>query len=387
MLRRRVREDLPLGGARPSDEADGSGKSIKMEAPLAKAIRTADGFVKGSWIWLFVSVLLILGGWSIMRRSSASMVLDCNSNGCTLTVQTPKSWQSRSPPMLPFRRKTVIQFDKDQLVRSDNIKWNHSDQQIVENHGASSPTYNQPKDEDDDTSGGRSNKRNKKRNKKNKKKKKYKRTNNGGPDANGNYDSYIIILREPLPDIQDEEDPNESPSKKMQRKMAAQHNRMENDPNSLASQLAPFAVTNDLSRTDAATSDTEYILHLRDFNVGMTRRLARTSVTKINAYTKGRRLNCTIRESRPVKWQGLVMLILGIFSLVLCLLLGEFVEEYDPSKHGSYRSRMAEMRRREEAKRAKLKRSYGRAAATRRRPSKLSTSTDRSSAYGGYNRY
>jgi len=82
------------------------------------------------------------------------------------------------------------------------------------------------------------------------------------------------------------------------------------------------------------------------------------------------------------------MLILGIFSLVLCLLLGEFAEEYDPSKHGSYKSRMAEMRRREEAKKAKLKRSYGRAAATRKRPSRLSTSTtDRSSAYGGYSRY
>jgi len=353
---------------------------IKMDAPLVRAIRSADGFVKGTYIWLIVSILFVCIGWSMISRNSASMVLECNTSGCSLAIQTPSDWQKRKSDGYESRSKTTIQFKKDQLVRADNIKWDHASQQIVENYGSDSPTYNQQRDDDDkdvaptNNTGGRPSKpwnKHKRHHKKNKNKKKYKRVINRGPDKNGNYDSYIVILREPLPDndVEEEEDPNESPSKRMQRKMTAQHKRMEHDPTSLSAQLAPFAVTNDLSNTDAAASDTEFIMHLRDFNVGITRRLARTSVSKINAYTKGRRSNVIIRENRPVKWQGLVLLILGIFSFVLCLLLGQFAEEYDPAKHGSYKNRMAEVRRREEAKKSRLRKSHARAAgAIRRRP-------------------
>merc|ERR1711966_644159 len=93
--------------------------------------------------------------------------------------------------------------------------------------------------------------------------------------------------------------------------------------------LAPFAIS---------LSNNEYIIHPRDFNL-QTRRLARTIVSKIVGYTKGRRSSFIVRESRPVSWQGLLLLILGIFSFVLCLLLGQFWEEYDPTKAGSYRKR------------------------------------------------
>merc|ERR1711862_1063563 len=107
------------------------------------------------------------------------------------------------------------------------------------------------------------------------------------------------------------------------------------------------------------------------------------SASKINAYTKGRRSNVIIRESRPVKWQGLVLLILGIFSFVLCLLLGQFAEEFDPTKHGSYKSRMAEVRRREGAKKSRLRRSHARAAgAIRRRPPSSSGGSTRSASSG-----
>jgi hypothetical protein len=139
---------------------------------------------------------------------------------------------------------------------------------------------------------------------------------------------------------------------KMARRIQEQHNRMVNDPNSLANRLAPYVVVPDGG--DLATS-TEYILHLRDFNIGYTRRLARTVVSKINAYVKGRRSSFIIRESRPVAWQGLVMLIFGIFSLVLCLLIGQFWEEEDPTKDGSYKKRMTEIKRRKEMEKNRLR--------------------------------
>ncbi|KAL9189025.1 hypothetical protein ACHAXT_011515 [Thalassiosira profunda] len=347
------------GGGLPTTASskieDGSGKSIKMEAPLAKAIRSADGFIKGTYIWLFVSIFFIWGGWTWIRRSSASIVLDCKAEGCTLTFQPPYSFLPRdSDSGIPIKRKsrskrkTKIDIKRDQLVRADNILWDPNSQEIVQNYGLNSPSYasQQQNDNDDEVEDegqdeGIPNKRpNKKWNKRNKKKrKKYKKKRNaatyknGRPDADGNYDSYVIILRDPLPpsiEGEEEEDPDESPSMRMARQMEMQHHHMAHDPNSLASVIAPFAVK------DSDIASTEYIVHLRDFNLGQTRRLARTAVSKINAYAKGRRATCILRESRP------------------------FWEEYDPTKVGPYRKRMAELRKREEARKARQRKNYSR---------------------------
>ena len=351
--------------SQPSSYSDGSGKSIKMEAPLVKAIRKADGFIKGTYIWLFISLFFVWAGWSWIRSDSASMILDCNSNGCTLTINTPKSFLPRHSSFnesktRKAKRKNKIQIWSEQLVRADNIKWDPQSDQILENYGVDSPTYsnnnnnnnnnnNSPDENEEPTNNkrGRKNKYDRYKNKYNTNGYNYR---TGGPDKDGNYDSYVVIFRDPLPTIEsnqegEQEDHDESSSMKMAREMQAHHNRLANDPNSLANRLAPYAVVADGS--DLASS-TEYILHLRDFNIGFTRRLARTSVSKINAFAKGRRSSFILRESRPVPWQGLVLLILGIFSTVLCLLIGQFWEENDPTKEGSYKKRMAEIKRRKE---------------------------------------
>ena len=342
-----------------SSYSDGSGKSIKMDAPLVKAIRKADGFTKGSYIWLFVSLFFVWAGWSWIRSVSASMILDCNSSGCSLTINTPKSFLPRNKPFnddnRKFKRKNKIRIWKEQLVRAENIKWDPQSDVIVENFGNSSPTYSNNDNSPGENEGQEMDDNNKKKGQKKYNKYKYKYNTNGynyrtgGPDEDGFYDSYVIVLRDPLPKTvydQDEgNDHDQSPSMKMARQMQEQHNRMTNDPNSLVNRLAPYAVVED---GRDMSSSTEYALHLRDFNIGSTRRLARTVVSKLNAYVKGRRSSVLIRESRPVPWQGLVMLILGIFSTVLCLLIGQFWEESDPTRDGSYKKRMTEIKRRKE---------------------------------------
>jgi len=374
MLRRRGGGgDLPTFTSNQTSLPDGSGKSIKMEAPIVKAVRTASVFTKWTYGWLFISSLFMWGGWTWIRRKSASIIVDCKASKCTITIQPPYDFLPRNT-IVPSRkkslkRKTKIEIDREQLVRADNIKWDPLTQSITANYGSNSPTYSsQQTNEDEDESTTGSKRPTKPWNKHNKKKRKGRPSyRSGGPDDDGFYDSYVIVLRDPLPaeNLSENEGIDESPSKKMQRQMQTQHKFMENDPNSLSSLLVPFAIQDGSEsrynsrrineNKDTNLFNTEYIIHPRDFNVGQTRRLSRTAVAKINAYTKGRRTNFILRESRPVAWQGLILLILGIFSFVLCLLLGQFYEESDPTKEGSYRKRMAEIKKRNEAMNRKRK--------------------------------
>ena len=394
LLRRRNSSTLPTNFAESSPITDGSVRSIKLDAPLTKAIKSADNYIKGTYVWLLLSILSIYYGSVWIYRSSASMSLDCNNNNtCTLFVRVPKGyhWNGFEPA-----RTTSVEIKREQIVRADNIKWDPKNHIIVDNYGLAGPpsSYNtnnnqqqQEEDKDDSSgeeggegggaggsggasSGGRtSNKPWKKQKGRNKKYNKYKKKKNSGPkgmyytrtgpDENGNYDSYIVVLRDLLPPsdtLHVEEDviggehhlnPNdEGPSKMMQRQMAERHEQMLHDPTSFASRIGPFAIL--------SHDSLEYIIHLRDFNVDKTHRLARTTVSKINAYVNKKRTSFIIREERPVMWQGLVLLILGIFSFVLCLLLGIFWEEYDPTKHGSFKKRMAEMRKLAESKKRRM---------------------------------
>ena len=277
------------------------------------------------------------------------MTIDCKPAGCILQINKPKSFTPRNSislsPKEISKRKIRIEFTREQLVRSDNILWNPHDEKIVENYGLSSPTYDNKEEEEElDISKKRPNKGRKKKKKKKKFSKKM-----WGPDDDGNYHSYTLVLRDAIPQLDEDskgnnEDNDESPSMKMARQMHHMHDVMLNDPESLAAKLSQFVILSGKQHDNPL----QYNLHLRDFNVAQTRRLARTSVSKINAYAKGRRSSFSIREARPISWQGLTLFILGIFSLILCLLLGQFWEEYDPTKEGSYKKRMAEIRRRKE---------------------------------------
>lgn len=380
-LLRRRNSSLPTNVTEHA-AVDGSVRSIKLDAPLTKAIKSADGCIKGSYAWLFVSVLSIYIGSVWIFRHSAMMSLDCQGDACTFSVRVPKGYEWNG--FVPVERNTKIDVKREQIVRADNIKWDPTNHVIVENYGLGSPSYiNQQENKEEDSeegaegavAGGRSNIPWNKQKGRNKKKKKYKKKGGRyytrtGPDANGNYDSYTVVIRDLVPISFEEEvgagissdHTDEGPSKKMQRQMEARHLQMMHDPTSFASRIAPFAILGE----DAL----EYVLHLRDFNVDKTHRLPRTTVSKINAYVNKKRSSFVLREARPVSWQGLVLIILGIFSLVLNLLLGTFWEEYDPTKVGSYKSRMTEMRKRAEANKLAMQKRRA-ASALRRSPQQV----------------
>lgn len=68
----------------------------------------------------------------------------------------------------------------------------------------------------------------------------------------------------------------------------------------------------------------EYVLIMRRYNIGHTKRKVATIVTRIKQYSKEHRSRITVREKRNVRWQGILGIVFGMFSLLLALLGGQF---------------------------------------------------------------
>ena len=63
---------------------DGSGKSIKMDAPVVKAWKKASGYTRGSYYALAVTIFLVYYGYSSLRY------WNCTSNFCLLDESRSK---------------------------------------------------------------------------------------------------------------------------------------------------------------------------------------------------------------------------------------------------------------------------------------------------------
>lgn len=70
----------------------------------------------------------------------------------------------------------------------------------------------------------------------------------------------------------------------------------------------------------------QYMVTMRRYNVRDKRRRVSSLVNKINLYINGTKDRLVIRENRNIMWQGIVGLVFGVFSLLLSLVLGQFLE-------------------------------------------------------------
>lgn len=70
----------------------------------------------------------------------------------------------------------------------------------------------------------------------------------------------------------------------------------------------------------------EYLLPLRLYNVGHTKRGSITQYNKIQSYLNRRRTRMFIQENRNVAWQGILLMVIGCVSFLASLLIGQFRE-------------------------------------------------------------
>lgn len=275
MFQRNNRESLPsyggdgggsgglLFGGGSNGKLDGSGRSIRMEAPITKAWRRADSYTKVSYYILAATLFMIFYGIRSLRYGNASIWLTCHQQECTLEV-TPSGGKTL----------TVV-FDRSQL---------HSAQAIKTDTAGNFLEIDNDKYEPPPRHG---------------KKKKYKRPSNynsKGPDSEGKYKTYRIKI------LQSSDDTD----------------RKDNDED------VDFSVVKDYLTVD---HDGSYNLHMRHFGLSQTRMRVRSNVNKVESYIKRRRQKLLLKESATLPWQGILCLVFGLVFFLLVILLGQFFEE------------------------------------------------------------
>lgn len=240
---------------------DGSGKSIKMDAPIVKAWKKSSGYTKATYYCLVANILIAFLGYRALRHSNASVWLTCHAQYCDLKI-TP-----------PGRLGTIkVEFSRQQIVKSVAIKIDKQGNFVKLDNSPTIPMYS------------------------GKRKGKYK-SNSKGPDREGLYDSYTLVLRDGAP---------ESSSNEYE---------------------ASLDTIKQFTHPEEGGNNENLVLSMRRFNFGQTRRRTKTMVSKVDAYLKHRRHQLTIKENSPLSWQGIVGLVLGLFGFLLTCLIGQFWDE------------------------------------------------------------
>jgi len=214
----------------------------------------------------------------------ASIWLTCTAEDCTLQI-TP---QGR-------RGTTEVDFARRQLLNAEPIKVDLDGNFVKKDD--SDPYSNMYRDP-----------------RRKKGKQKYRPGFEKGPDKEGNYDSYHLVLQ-PLQDAEKNEE-------------KAAGGTQEEDDDEVVSD---FSTIKEYTRVD---DKGQLVLQMRRFNLGETRRRTRIMVNKVDAYVKKRRHKLILKENAGLSFLGIFSMVFGLFVLCLTILLGQFMEEPPKRRQG-----------------------------------------------------
>lgn len=298
MFRRRNSEGLPTVSGHathaprfsfrnsPTAGGDGSASSIRLQSPVARAIEKSSKPVRITYGLFFTCILFMFSGYRYIRSQSASVWLTCHRQECHLQI-TPRG----------FRTTVSLHIARRQVLKSIPVK-TKQDGTFVTSEGVK--LHEDWKDKK-----GR-----------NKKKKSANTSNYKGPDPEGNYLSYAVLLRDAG---------TEAPETPETVKTTLMGMKEEESPDADLTSVKHFL--------DATDEPGVYRLIIRKFNIAQTKRRIRTISQKIDSYIKKRRHKLLLKENAAPSWQGILICIVGLIGFCLTLLLGQFWD--DPPKRSS----------------------------------------------------
>jgi hypothetical protein len=270
---------------------DGSARSIDTVPQIQKTWQRTSVATRTTWICLLTSLWMVWYGWRWVRYRSGGITIDCHSVTCELKIE-PLGWAK------PVR---ILNLPRHQIVATMGVKTTKdgtfvTDQNVVL-HEPFIPGRGQSKDYN--------------------KKSSYK-----GPDADGYYISYGIVL-------QDKKSVNDHHS---------EGGNIMNDSDDVDLQaLVPYAdpyertVHEQEEQQQQQPSTIKYYrLIPRQFGVRESKRRVRTMVTKLDGYIQRRRQKLIVREFAPPAWQGVVMMVVGSMTFFVALALGQCTDPVVP---------------------------------------------------------
>ena len=279
---------LPL---RPSAN-DGSASSIRLSKPLSVMWKQASTGTKATYISFFVFLFLLYLGIRSIRHHNAHVHLDCQSTDCRLSLL----------PVGVGRKKIILNFPRRQMIDNYPVKTTIDGKVVKINPSLDDDMVHRKRKGPGKTP-------------------QYK-----GPDKNGHYLSYAIVLQQPG-------------SNSDKNKQEAEQSGDDNDQAELVdlSALHPFAEILDGG---------ELRMAFRQFRIGQTSRRVRTMNNRIDSYIKKRRQRVLVKENGVPSWQGILLITLGTVGFLLTLLIGQFVDE---PEHGHYQGPGARRRSSQES--------------------------------------
>jgi len=306
---------------------DGSGISIQMEAPILRAAKNASSYTKRSYMALILLMGTLLFSYRIIVNDYAFISLQCDTQNCDLKIKPPRE------------RTFSFTFDRRQLEFVQEVRVDGNGKIMSSNHSTTTSSTSSSSTSSSSTSYPKRN-----------------QFDDRYPDQNGHYKSYIITLRKEGKDDATAHNLKEELSKEITDEMMKYGSAAMTDPDIMEkfkqrersiktimeqtserirveqnlpdlSPLLPHCDRYDppIHHSHHHHSHTCHIL-LRKYNIGETRRRVTALVSRIFTYIEGRRQNLDVRESRNVKWQGILLMIFSVFGLLITLIAGQFVE-------------------------------------------------------------
>lgn len=267
---------------------DGSASSIHTPHAMQLLWQRASGPVRTTWIMILLSVIMLFFGYRWLRYSSAGVSITCLSLSCDITIY----------PIGFLRPVKVSNLHRDQIAGVMPIKTQRDGTFVTDRNIVLMDPYTK---------------------KKGKKKYSYAKSSSyKGPDENGYYLTYAIIL-EKKEDSGNRLDNTES-------------NILEDTvPQVDLTPLLPYLDLYDAPSSDAtnvdAPSSKKYRLIPRKFGTRHNQRRVRSMIQKIEGYIKHRRQKIVINENAAPAWQGIVLLVVAATTLLITIALGQFYDE------------------------------------------------------------
>lgn len=255
--------DLPMSSR---SSVNGGGRSVQMETPIMRAIRTSTLYTRLSYCIMVFCFFSIGWGWRSLSVNGASTVLTCQkkttgANMCTLAIKR-----------FGERKKVTEKIHRTQIVRTNMVEINENNRilKFV--------------------------------------------TTDGEPDPEGQveaifdrveYMSYTMVLR-PFDKSETDDDDDDDDSNN-------------NNLDALRDNLHRLGLTRNARG--------EYQLIMRPYEPNKRRNTSRNQYNRLRQYVSRTRHGVTLRERRGAGWKGIAALVLGMFGIMLTALLGQFWEE------------------------------------------------------------